>query len=291
MGQYYQPIIAIYGPTASGKSALATEVARQFGGEIICADSRTVYKGMDIGTAKPTTQEQKEIPHHLLDIVEPGDPFSAYDFKILADEAVAEIRSRGKLPIMVGGTGLYMDAVLYDYTFSPKPDASFRQSLESMSLQELYEYCDNHNILLPENYKNKRHVVRNIERNGQANRAKKSVVSTSIIVGISTERDTLRKRIAQRIEHMFAQGVVEESILLGKKYGWESEAMKGNIYRVMYDVVEGNITMSEAQHLATKSDWKLARRQLTWLRRNKDIHWCDAARAQQFIAHSLDNLS
>ena len=118
-----KPLIAIVGETASGKTAAAIEAAQKFDGEIICADSRTVYRYLDIGTAKPTKQEQAVVPHHLLDIVEPDEIFTVADFKKLADASIIDIHARGKLPILVGGTGLYIDAVLYGYQFSPEKGA------------------------------------------------------------------------------------------------------------------------------------------------------------------------
>lgn len=286
--EYTKPIVAIYGPTASGKSDLAMDIARRFNGEIICADSRTIYRGMDIGTAKPSSKDQQEIPHHVIDIVDPGDTFSAYDFKKFATIAIKEIHSKGKLPIVVGGTGLYMDALLYDYQFAPKGDAEMRIKLEKMTLEELYSYCRKNNIKLPENDKNKRYVVRNIERQPHCIRSKRSPISTSIIVGISTDKDTLRKRIAQRIEHMFEHGVVEEATLLGKKYGWDHESMTGNIYRLIRLYLSGELSLDEVKEKSIQSDWKLVRRQLTWLRRNSDIYWGDAEKAEQYIIQRLE---
>jgi tRNA dimethylallyltransferase len=144
------PLIVIVGPTASGKSALAMQLAERFGGEIICADSRTVYKGMDIGTAKPSAEDQARVPHHGLDLVEPGERFSAVDFKNYATQTIADIRARGKIPFLVGGTGLYVDAVIFDYHFG-QADPELRAKLEALSLEELHEYCRNNNIKLPEN--------------------------------------------------------------------------------------------------------------------------------------------
>lgn len=286
--EYTKPIVAIYGPTASGKSDLAMDIARRFNGEIICADSRTIYRGMDIGTAKPSDKDQQEIPHHVIDIVDPGDIFSAYDFKKFATIAIKEIHSKGKLPIVVGGTGLYMDALLYDYQFAPKGDAGMRIKLEKMTLEELYKYCHENNIKLPENDKNKRYVVRNIERQSHSIRSKRSPINTSIIVGITTDKDILRKRIAQRIEHMFEHGVVEEATLLGKKYGWDHESMTGNIYRLIRLYLSGELSLDEVKEKSIQSDWKLVRRQLTWLRRNSDIYWGDAEKVKQYIVQGLE---
>src|SRR5688572_18783932 len=129
-----KPLIAIVGPTASGKSALAMELARRHQGEIIAADSRTVYKGMDIGTAKPSPADQRQIPHYLLDVVEPNEPFTAADFQRLATAAITEIQDHDHLPLMVGGTGLYLDAVLYDYRFPGDASGADRAELAELSL-------------------------------------------------------------------------------------------------------------------------------------------------------------
>ena len=131
------PLVVIVGPTASGKTSLAIEIATKFNGEIICADSRSIYKYMDIGTAKPTLFERNQAVHWGLDLIEPGEYFSAADFKDYAMKKIEEIRSRGKLPVLVGGTGLYVDAVIFDYKFGPKANESLRQELQHKTLDEL----------------------------------------------------------------------------------------------------------------------------------------------------------
>src|SRR5664279_14928 len=136
------PLVVITGPTASGKTGLAIELAHQFGGEIICADSRTIYRGMDIGTAKPTPVERLLVPHWGLDLVDPGEYFSVADFKKYADQKIIEIRARGRIPFLVGGTGLYIDAVIYDYRFGPPANADLRSRLEKLTIDELYAYCE-----------------------------------------------------------------------------------------------------------------------------------------------------
>jgi tRNA dimethylallyltransferase len=142
------PLVVIVGPTASGKSALAIELAEQFGGEIICADSRTVYKGMDIGTAKPSLEDQARVPHWGLDLVDPNEPFSVADFQTYAFEKIADVRSRGKIPFLVGGSGLYIDAVIFEFKFM-EIDTALRAKLDKMSLEELHDYCIENNINLP----------------------------------------------------------------------------------------------------------------------------------------------
>ncbi|OYW84146.1 tRNA dimethylallyltransferase, partial [Candidatus Saccharibacteria bacterium 32-49-10] len=150
------PLIIIVGPTASGKTALAIELAEEFHGEIICADSRTIYKNMNIGTAKPTQAEQDRVSHWAIDIVPPGERFTAADFKEYALEKIDEIRRHGHVPFLVGGTGLYIDAVIFDYKFGADANMSLRQQLNEKSVSELQSYCREHNIPLPENHLNKR---------------------------------------------------------------------------------------------------------------------------------------
>jgi len=131
--------VAIVGPTATGKTGLAIALAQVFDGEVVCADSRTIYRGMDIGTAKPTADEQAQVPHHLLDIVDPGERLSAGEFKQLAETQINEISSRGKLPLLVGGSGLYVDAVIFDYEFPAAGNPDRRQKLEAMTDTQLHE--------------------------------------------------------------------------------------------------------------------------------------------------------
>lgn len=281
------PLVVIAGPTASGKTALAIKLAQEFGGEIICADSRTVYKGMDIGTAKPSAREQAGVPHWGLDIVDPSETFTAADFKHYANEKIAEIRARGRIPFLVGGTGLYIDAVVYDYQFGQEADLERRKKLEQMSLEELHKYCNKNNVELPENSQNKRYVVRAIEQNGINHKRRQTPISTSIIVGISTERDILRTRIEHRSEQIFDDGVVEEAKQLGKKYGWNSEAMTGNIYPLVRQYLDGELTMQEIQQKFVVLDWRLAKRQVTWLKRNSDIHWKTLEEAEHYLSDKL----
>jgi tRNA dimethylallyltransferase len=281
-------VVVICGPTASGKSSLALQIAEQHNGEIICADSRTIYKGMDIGTAKPTPAERRKIRHHLLDIREPGETFSAHSFQSAAKHCIETIQRRGKLPIVVGGTGLYIDALIYDYTFTSGHDSAQRAIFEKMSLEQLYKYSKENNVTLPENYKNKRYVVRNIERNGQVGQRKMKLDPQFIVVGITTEKNILKQRIVQRIEHMLQHGVVHEAIMLGEKYGWDNAAMQSNIYGV---IKEAAINRWPTQYLierAAARDWQLAKKQQTWLKRNKDIVWQEPDAALHYAAKRLE---
>ncbi len=267
------PLIAIVGPTASGKTAAAIQLAEKLNGEIICADSRTIYKGMDIGTAKPTEDERSRVPHWGIDLVEPDKKFTVADFKEYTVAKIADIRSRGKVPFLVGGSGLYIDAVLFDFSFGRQSDPQKRAYLEGLSIDELWEYCKKNNIELPENKLNKRYVIRAIERGGDELQRKQEPISTSFIVGIATEKDELRARIELRAEQIFAHEVVKETIELGEKYGWEHESMTGNIYPIVRKYLEGELTLQVAKREFTLLDWRLAKRQLTWFRRNPYIVW------------------
>jgi tRNA dimethylallyltransferase len=214
------PLVVIVGPTASGKSALSMRAARKIGGEIIAADSRTIYKGMDVGTAKPTVEDQRSVRHHLLDVVEPGERFTAADFQVQARAAMEDIWRRGRIPIMVGGTGLYVDSVLYDYQFGKDADPQLRQKLAEMTEEELYNHCVEHNIELPSDVKNKRRLIRAIELQGVNRKRNDTLRPSTLVVGISTSREILQKRITLRANAMFDSGVVEEASSLARKYGW-----------------------------------------------------------------------
>lgn len=284
---YHLPLIVIVGSTASGKTTLAIEAAKICGGEIICADSRTIYKDMNIGTAKPTKAEQAIVPHWGIDLVEPGSYFSVADFKEYALQKIDEIRARGHVPFLVGGTGLYVDAVIFDYQFGDKADEGLRQKLQHMTLEQLYEYCGKHHISLPENYKNKRYVIRSIENSGRTPQKMSKPVSNSIIVGISTDKPLLRTRIEQRIEQLFKNDVIDETRVLGSKYGWNNEAMKSNIYPLIHLLLEGRMSLDDVKKASITLDWRLAKRQMTWFRRNTFIHWLSLNDAKNYLLDQL----
>ena len=281
------PLLVIVGPTASGKTGLAIDIAKECGGEIICADSRTIYKDMNIGTAKPTANEQQMVPHFGLDLAVPGERYTAADFKQYAQRKIAEIRARGHVPILVGGTGLYVDAVIFDYEFGTQADAKLRIALQAMTLEELHKYAQKQGIQLPQNEKNTRYVVRAIEQNNRSPSRKNAPIENTIIVGIATDKVLLRTRIEQRTEQLFKNGIVDEAIMLGEKYGWENEAMTSNIYPLIRNYLLGLLTMQELREKNNIADWRLAKRQLTWLRRNECIQWFSIEQAKEYIIGEL----
>lgn len=281
------PLIVITGPTASGKTALAIILAQRYNGEIICADSRTVYKGMDIGTAKPTVEEQNTVPHWGIDLVDPGERFSAAEFQRYAQQKIVDIRKRGRVPFLVGGTGLYIDAVVLEYQFGTAADEVLRTRLEGMSVNQLQSYCSKNNIKLPQNVNNKRHLVRAIEQKGINQRRRGEPIDNCFVVAIATDRDTLRTRILQRSEQFFEDNVVREARILGKKYGWQSEAMTGNIYPILYKYLSGEISLAAAKEQFFYSDWHLAKRQLTWFRRRPYVQWLSLQEAEHYLSQQL----
>jgi len=280
------PLVVVVGPTASGKSSLAMRIAEEFNGEIICADSRTIYKELNIGTAKPSDEDRAAIPHWGLDLVEPGEPFTAADFKYFTQRKIQEIRERGHLPLLVGGTGLYVDGVIFDYEFVT-PDPKLRTVLETLSLEELIDYCANNNVTLPENQQNRRYVIRAIERKNVSGTRLSEPLANTLVVGITTNSDELRTRITSRAEQLFETGMVEEAKMLGEKYGWNSQAMTGNIYRLVKQFLDGEFDETELKQRFITSDWQLAKRQLTWLKRNPFIHWSSLDEAYIYIKKHL----
>lgn len=281
------PLIVLVGPTASGKTALAIKIAKKCNGEIICADSKTIYRDMDIGTAKPTTIEQQAVPHWGINLVNPGEYFTAADFKTYADSKISEIRGRGHTPFLVGGTGLYIDSVLFNFSFGPKISYPQRYKLQHKTLDELIDYCNNNNIELPENDKNKRYLVRAIEMAGHDRTQDEQPMVGSIVVGITTDKTKLQKRILDRSEKMFNNGVVEEARELGRLYGWDNEAMKANIYPLVREYLEGNKSLDDVKNTSAHLDWKLAKRQLTWFKRNKFIQWMSLNDAKLYLEEKL----
>lgn len=280
-------ILFIVGPTASGKSALAMDLALELGGEIISADSRAVYRGMDIGTAKPLKKDQQLVPHWGIDLLEPVEKFTAADFKVYTDQKIQEIQSRGRLPIVVGGTGLYVDSVLFDFQFSAKSDEKQLQKLEKMSVDELQKYSLKHNISLPENKNNKRYLIRQIMRGGDNKSRTLTPITGAIVVGITTDKDVLKNRITQRTDQLFADGMLEEAVEMHKKYGTGYESMTGNIYNLIADFLDGKLDFDGLKQKFITADWRLAKRQLTYLKRNPFIHWATLENARALVLQLL----
>lgn len=268
-----QPLIIIVGPTASGKTALSVDIARRFNGEVIAADSRTVFRDMNIGTAKPTVEERKGIQHWGFDLASPGERYTAAAFKEYAVRAIADIRARGKVPIIAGGTGLYVDGVVFDFDYPDETNDESRNQFEAMTTERLYSYCVENAIPLPVNYKNRRHLLQAILQAGVQPSRRDSLIANTFMFGIAVSKTVLRTRISTRAEQMFKDGVVDEAKRLGDMYGWDNEAMRGNIYPLLRGYLVGGIPEAEVYEASRHRDWQLAKRQMTWFRRNPYISW------------------
>ena len=247
------PVIVILGPTGSGKTGVSIEIAKTLNGEIISADSRAIYKGMDIGTAKPTIEEQQGIPHHGLDLVTPGERFTVADWKQYTEETIDDIKARGKAPIIVGGTGLYIDALIYDYHFKGPTGAKIGDFEQKT--------CSDRN----------------------------QIKGDYLVVGVKATPEILRVRLNKRIEQMFSPDLYNETRKLVQKYGWDNGAMKSNIYEFVWKYLQGELTLEEAKKRAFYKDWHLAKRQMTWFKRNPDIIWLELEMIYSYVIEKYNN--
>lgn len=276
-------LLVIVGPTASGKTSLAIDIAKDYDGEIICADSRTIYKGMDIGTAKPSKQERKEVRHHILDIIEPGMVFSAADFKKACAEAVEDIRSRGKLPIIVGGSGMYIDAYLFDY--------QFRDRKSEIDVSEMTEdqILDLANKTYPEamkdiDHRNIQRVAQLLER-GPVKKEDRNILKVECkIIGLSPEKPILKQNIAERTKQMLNNGFIHEVEALRDKYGKDCPSLQTIGYKQVGDSLDSKIEDNDVENTINKATQELAKRQITWFKRNSAIHWATNSKDANKIA-------
>jgi tRNA dimethylallyltransferase len=239
--------LVILGPTGSGKTGISIKLAKKLGGEIISADSRAIYKGMDIGTAKPSLEEREGIPHYGLDLVEPNERFTVADWKTYAESKIKDIKARGKVPIIVGGTGLYIDALVFDYHFKG-PTGQKIGDIEQKSCSDRTE-----------------------------------IKGDFTLIGIQWSTEELRERLKKRLDQMFSPDLYNETKKLVQKYGWESQAMKSDIYEFAYKYIVGELTLKEAKEKCFYEDWHLAKRQRTWFKRNQDIIWLPLDKIEDFV--------
>lgn len=283
------PLVVIVGPTASGKSALAIKLAKLFNGEIICADSWTVYKDFDIGTAKPGMADLAVVPHHLLDVTDAKKGFSAALFKDLANEAINDVSSRKKLPFLVGGTGLYIDSVIYDYSFLPPGPDDVRERLNGLGISELLteakiKKLDTSSI----DVRNKRRIIRLIENNGRMP-DKHPLRQNTLVIGLTVDPELLKSRITERVNKMIEIGLEQEVKGLVGRFGYDAEPMKGIGYQEWRGYFEDHQTLDETKQRIIKSTIDLVKRQRTWFKRNKSIHWVeDSSEAVELITTYLN---
>lgn len=275
-------VVAVVGTNASGKSALGIELAKRYQAEIISADSRQVFRGLDLGSGKITPEEMQGVPHHLIDVREPNDFFSMADFQRMAYQAIEEIRGRGNLPMIVGGTGLYVDSVLDGYLLSDKePDLAYRAELEKLTTPQLYAMLLALKPDVQVERNNRNRVMRIIERihDGDDAMPGKQVRYESLRLGVSWPREVLNQRIDERLERRLEQGMIEEvQRLMDEGASQEFLLGLGLEYRFITQYLTGVIPdkreMLEKLAIAIK---QFAKRQMTWFRRCPDIVWLDMA--------------
>ena len=283
------PLIVILGPTASGKTAYAIRLARLIGGEVICADSRTVYRGMDIGTAKPTEPERAGVLHWGLDLIEPDKRYSLYDFQRYATAKIAEIRQRQHVPLLVGGSGLYINSVIYDYQLAGGDyDPTTRAKLEKLPPDELRRLIVKRGFKLPRDPDNKRRLIRSLERGGVSNNCG-HLSSRTIVIGIAMDKEKLSQRISGRAEQMLKRGLIDEAERLIARYGMV-EPLRRNAYGVVAKYLAGQIHEAELIEQISTKDRRLVKKQLTWWRNPRwagDIMW----RTLPELTNQLNNRS
>ena len=277
----YPKVVAVVGTNASGKSALGIELAKRYGGEVISADSRQVFKGLDLGSGKVTAEEMQGVVHHLIDVREPNEFFSMADFQKMSYAAIEDIRARGRLPMIVGGTGLYVDSVLDGYVLSDKePDLAYRAELEKLTTPELYDMLMG---LMPDaqvDRYNRNRVMRMIERihDGDSAVPTKEKRYESLRLGVSWPRDVLGQRIDERLERRLQEGMIEEvQGLMDRGATTEFLLGLGLEYRFITQYLLGEMGREEMLEKLAIAIKQFAKRQMTWFRRNPDIVWLDMA--------------
>lgn len=303
MSTHRPKTIAIVGPTATGKTGLSIELARHFNGEIISADSRQIYRGMDIGTAKASREELAAVPHHLVDIRNPDEDYTVADFKRDATAAIDTILARGRLPILVGGTGLYVRAVVENLDIPEVAgDPVLRKKIEDeIAADGLPAVFEKLVALDPEaayivDPKNPRRVVRALEvatitgKPFTAQRKKQTALYNFLIIGLGRQfpPEILRERIDRRIDVMFEDGLIDEVKNLAEKYrrddGSLPVAFDAIGYREIIAYLRGAATLDEAVAAMKLNTWRFAKRQMTWFRKDKDIQWVTDAKEAEALA-------
>ena len=287
-----KPLIILTGPTAVGKTKASIGLAKMLNGEIISADSMQVYKYMDIGSAKIVPEEMQGVPHHLIDVLEPDEEFHVVKFQEMAKKALEEIYAKGKVPIVVGGTGFYIQALLYDIDFTENDaDTSYRQELEELAAKHgpdhLHEMLSQVDSVSADTIhaNNVKRVIRALEfyhqtgnkisEHNEQEREKESPYDFCYFV-LTDERERLYDRINFRIDEMLEEGLVDEvKALKDKGYTRDMVSMQGLGYKEILDYLNGECTLEEAIYILKRDTRHFAKRQLTWFRRERDVIWID----------------
>ena len=252
------PVVVIVGPTASGKTGAAISLAKKIGGEVISADSRAIYKHMDVGTAKPTKWDMMGVPHFGIDLVKPNKRFTVADFKKYAEQKIYEIEKRGHIPIVAGGTGLYIDALIFNYQFDGES-------------------------------KDSKHGTAEGRKSAGKCKDRAQMDKRFLVYGISWSMDELGERIEERMNDMYDDPeLYRETAFLVKKYGWNNQAMTSNVYQYVWGLMIDKLSFADAMGGSVMSDYCLAKKQMTWFKRNKNIKWCKLDKLEEKILKDLE---
>jgi tRNA dimethylallyltransferase len=283
-------LIVLIGPTAVGKTKTSIHLAKTFDAEIISGDSMQIYKGMDIGTAKITEEEMEGVPHHLIDIKNPHESFSAAEFQQLVREKIAEIHSRGKMPMIVGGTGLYIQSVIFDYQFTDAPgDAEYRSRLEETvkekGIAPLYDHLQRIDPEAAKNIhpNNTRRVIRALEifhctgktMTGYQESQSDELLYDTALIGLTMDREKLYNRINMRVDLMMDEGLIKEVKTLFDLGLREVQSVQAIGYKEIYEYLDGSISLERAIENLKQNSRRYAKRQLTWFRNKMDVTWFD----------------
>jgi tRNA dimethylallyltransferase len=295
------PVLALVGPTAAGKTELALAVAERLGAEVVSADAMLVYRGMDIGTAKPTPEERARVPHHLVDLVDPGEEFSVARFQPLARAAIAEVLGRGRTPLLVGGSGLYFHAVVDDFVFPPT-DQSVRVRLEAeaarVGLPELYRRLAAADPpaaarIQPANLRRTVRALEVMELTGRPFSSFRGAMDTTVsryrltLLGLDPGPEPLRARVAERVAAMAEAGLVEEVRRLAER-PLSRTARQALGYKELLDAMEQGTPVAEALEAVVRRTRAYARRQLAWFRRDPRVRWSTLPPGPDRVAWALE---
>lgn len=274
------PLIAIVGPTAVGKTALSIELAKKFNCEIISIDSVQIYKRFDIGSAKVTSEEMNGVVHHLIDELEPNATCSVYDFQKLARDKIDDIHSRGKMPLLIGGTGFYMNAVLNNYEFTNLEEKTYDIDVEKAKQYLKENYIDTYNNIDLDNQRrviNAYNYVMNEQKSVTTNNNGDTILEkyNPYLIVLNTEREVLYNRINKRVELMFEQGLEDEVKGIINDYGTELQALGAIGYKEMLPYLKGDVSKEETISAISQNSRRYAKRQLTWFRNKMNGVWYD----------------
>lgn len=285
-----EKVVVLIGPTAVGKTKLSIELAKRFNGEIISGDSMQIYKGMNIGTAKIKKAEMENIPHHLIDIINPDDRFSVAEFQLLVRKKISEITDRGKLPLIVGGTGLYIQSVLYDYQFQDAPtDEVYRKELETLAEQigteKMHKKLQDVDPDAAKNihHHNVRRVIRALEffhvtgnkMSDTQEHQSDELLYDAAIIGLTMDRELLYSRINERVDIMMQEGLQEEVKHFYNSGLKDCQSIQAIGYKELYKYFDNHINLEEAVAELKQNSRRYAKRQLTWFRNKISVQWFD----------------